>query len=293
MDLRHLRYFIGVAEEENVSKAAAKLYVSQPALSRQIRDLEDELGFALLERTAKSVRLTDAGRFFLEEARAVVQRAQDAVKRGQAFASGEKGEIHVGYAPSLTIEILPRTLRSFQREFPKVRVALHDLSTEEMLAQLRSGILQVALMVQPTRPMLRGLRFVELGCYPMCAAVAPKHPLAKFRTLSLSQILKEPLIGYSRSEYPEYHQEVSRIFAQCKGSPHIVEEHDGVASLMAAVEAGRGLALVPSCLAAMAGNRLKLIPLKPPASVVIVGAVSKADSLTPTTEKFIAATKSP
>src|SRR5512145_2694318 len=99
MELRHLRYFIAVAEAENVSRAALKLHVSQPALSRQIRDLEDELGFLLLERSAKSVRLTEAGRVFLAESRAVLQRAEEAVKTAREMATGTRGELHVGYAP--------------------------------------------------------------------------------------------------------------------------------------------------------------------------------------------------
>src|SRR3989442_10024051 len=125
MDLRHLLYFIGVAEQENVSRAALKLHVSQPALSRQIRDLEGELGFPLFERSAKSVRLTDAGRAFLDEARAVLQRADDAVKAARTIALGGRGELHVGYAPSLTARILPATLRAFQAGLPGVRVRLH------------------------------------------------------------------------------------------------------------------------------------------------------------------------
>src|SRR5437762_12458503 len=100
MELRHLHYFIGVGEEENVSRAALRLHVSQPALSRQVRDLEEELGFLLLERSAKSVRLTEAVRAFLNEARAVLQRADEAVKAARAIAHGGTAEIHVGYAPS-------------------------------------------------------------------------------------------------------------------------------------------------------------------------------------------------
>src|ERR1035437_11094167 len=111
MELRHLRYFVAVAEEENVSRAALKLHVSQPGLSRQIRDLEDEIGFSLLERSAKSVRLTDAGKVFLAESRAVLQHAVDAVKNARVVVTGERGEIHVGYAPSLTVQILPPALR--------------------------------------------------------------------------------------------------------------------------------------------------------------------------------------
>ena len=158
MELRHLRYFIGVAEEENVSRAALKMHVSQPALSRQIRDLEEELGFALLTRGAKSVRLTEAGRVFLAEARAVVQRAEEAVKTAKAAASPGKGELQIGYAPSLTARILPGALRAFHAEEPGVRVRLHDLSTEEMIAGLNQGFLQVAIVARPTaaRARVRG-----------------------------------------------------------------------------------------------------------------------------------------
>src|SRR5215208_3528437 len=114
MELRHLRYFVAVAQEENVSRAALKLHVSQPALSRQIRDLEEELGFLLLERSAKAVRLTEAGREFLAGARRVLQTADEAVTAARETALGGEGELHVGYAPSLTAKILPRILRSFQ-----------------------------------------------------------------------------------------------------------------------------------------------------------------------------------
>src|ERR1700679_3506955 len=127
MELRHLRYYVAVAEEENVSRAALKLHVSQPGLSRQIRDLEDEIGFQLFERSAKALRLTAAGKIFLTEARAVLQRAEDAVKKARAAIGGTQGEIHVGYAPSLTVQILPLMLRAFQGEFPHVRVSLHEI----------------------------------------------------------------------------------------------------------------------------------------------------------------------
>src|SRR5262252_6816760 len=133
MELRHLRYFVAVAELENVTRAAQKLHISQPALSQQIRDLEAELGFALLERSAKSVRLTEAGRTFVSEAKAVLERAEQAVKAAREVATSG-GELHVGYAPTLTARILPQTLRAFQTQFPKIRVRLHDSSTEEMLA---------------------------------------------------------------------------------------------------------------------------------------------------------------
>jgi DNA-binding transcriptional LysR family regulator len=289
MELRHLRYFVAVAEAENVTRAAAKLHVAQPAVSRQIRDLEEELGLALLERTAKSVRLTDAGRVFLEEARAVLQRADDAVKSVQAVAGGTRGQLHVGYAPSLTVQILPRALRRFQAALPGMRVALHDLSTQEMLAGLREGKLHVALMVEPTGAALRGLRFHELARYPMCLAVAPGHRLARQRTVALTKVASEPLIAYSRADYPEYHTGLEKIWAPTGRRPAVVEEHDSVTSLMAAVEAGRGMALVPSCMACLAGPRLKILPLQPATDPVVVGAVCCKVGSSIAAQKFVEA----
>ena len=286
MELRHLRYFVAAAEQENVSRAALKLHVSQPGISRQIHDLEEEIGFPLFERSAKALKLTDAGRKFLDEARAVLQRADEAVKNARAVAGGMGIEIQVGYAPSLTIQILPRALRAFQAKFPKARVALHDLSTEEMLSGLRAGKLQVALMVRSPRKMLRGLQFQELARYPMCAALAPKHPLAEFQTVSLDQLAKEPLIAYSRRDYPEYHDMVKEIFGHGR-LPQIAEEHDSVTSVIAAVESGRGFALVPKCVEFMAGPRVKLIPLAPPPGPIPVGAVWKKG--TNVVKEFIAA----
>jgi DNA-binding transcriptional LysR family regulator len=286
MELRHLRYFIGVAEEENVSRAALKLHVSQPALSRQVRDLENELGFLLLQRSAKSVRLTEAGRAFLIEARAVLQRAEDAVKTARAIATGARGELHVGYAPSLTARFLPRTLRAFQAESPGVRVRLHDLSTEEMLAGLREGALQMAFVVR-LPAMLRGLRFEELARDSFCLAVAPNHPLAGRRTVKLAEIAREPLVTYSRKDYPDAYENLAALFAAIKSKPRIAEEHDSVSSLIAAVEAGNGVAIAVQSLACTAGPRLKLIPFSPAPPPLVVGAAWSNNGLTPAAERFL------
>ena len=287
MELRHLRYFIGVAEEENVSRAALKLHVSQPALSRQIRDLEEELGFSLLERSAKSVRLTEAGRTFLIEARAVLQRAENAVKTARAIATGGSGELHVGYAPSLTARILPQTLRAFQAESATVRVKLHDLSTEEMLAGLREGKLQIAFVVRLTPALLRGLRFEELARDAMCLAVAPRHPLAGRRTVTLAEAAREPLITYSRKDYPDAHENLAALFANIKIKPRIAEEYDSVSSLIAAVEAGNGVAIAPQSLTCTAGPRLKLIPFSPAPAPLVVGAAWAKNGLTAIAERFL------
>ncbi len=291
MELRHLRYFVAAAEEENVSRAALKLHVSQPGISRQIRDLEEEIGFPLFERGAKSLKLTAAGKKFLDEAHAVLQRAEEAVKNARAVAGGTRGEIHVGYAPSLTVQILPQALRTFQAKFPNVRVALHDLSTEEMLSQLRGGKLHLALTVRVPRPMLRGLHFEELARYAMRVAVAPGHPLAQAKSLKLAQMAREPLIALTRDDYPEYHEDLKRLFARDQLKPKVAEEHDGVTSIIAAVEAGRGFALMPECVACMVGPRLKLISLVPAPPEIPVGVTRREGEVSDLIDQFIAAAR--
>ena len=291
MELRHLRYFIAVAEAENVSRAALKLHISQPGLSRQIHDLEAEIGVQLFVRGAQSLKLSAAGKKFLTEARAVLQRAEDAVKTVRSLAGGAFGEIHVGYAPSLTVRILPQALRRFQSEFPRVRVVLHDLSTEQMLTQLRAGELHVALLVRPAQAQLRGLHFEELARYPMCVALAPRHPLARLKNITLARVAQEPLIGYSRKDYPDYHAFLKKLFQPAGVKPHMVEEHDGITSIVAAIESGRGFALVPGCVAGMVGTRLKLIPLAPGGPAIAVGAARKVDAPAVFAEKFIAAAR--
>jgi DNA-binding transcriptional LysR family regulator len=291
MELRHLRYFVAVAEGENVSRAALKLRVSQPGLSRQIRDLEDEIGFQLFERSAKSLRLTAAGAAFLAEARAVLQRAEDAVRKARVVAGGTSGEIHVGYAPSLTVQLLPPMLRAFQGGFPHARVTLHDLSSEEMLAQLGEKKLHVALTVRPPAKMSRGLAFVELARYAMVVAVAPGHPLARLKAVTLRQVAPEPLIGLNRKDYPEYHVETDKLFATVGCKPNVAEEHEGGTGIIAAVEAGRGIALVPSSLACIVGTRVKLLPLKPALPPILAGAVWLKENESELVRRFVAAAK--
>ncbi len=289
MELRHLRYFVAVAEEENVTRAANRLHVSQPSLSRQIRDLEEELGLNFFERTPKSVRLTEAGRIFLVEARAVLDRVAAAERQARMLAVGNYGEIHVGYAPSLTVEILSRALRYFRETCPEVRVHLHDLSTAEMLAGLVDGSLQVALTVEPPRKALRTLDFTPLREYAVCVAVHPDHPVARSRKISRKQVAAERLIAYSRNGYPEYHDWLGRLFSDAK-VPEIAEEHDSSTSLIASVESGRGIALVQRGFESLSGPRLTVRQLDPPPPPFVLGVARRKEIGGESTTRFVAAT---
>lgn len=271
MELRHLRYFVAVAEEENVTRAAARLHVSQPPLSRQLRDLEEELGVVLFDRGPSSLSLTPAGRVFLVEARAVLERVEEARRVAATLVGQKKGELHVGYAPSLTVEILPQALRHFDVLSNGVRVRLHDLSTGEMIEGLRDKTLDVALMIKPRTASLRGLMFEALRKNPVCLAMPATHPLARVSQLGLGRIARERLVVYSKSDYPEYHSWLQQLFGKAKQTPQIGEEHDGATSLIAAVESGRGVALVQQGFECLSGGRLLVRPLAPAPAPFITG----------------------
>ena len=205
--------------------------------------------------------------------------------------SGERGEIHVGYAPSLTIELLPRALRLFRESNGGVRVQLHDLSTEEMLRRLREGGLDVALLVKTSAKSLTGLKFEELHRPAVCVAMHPAHRLARIRKVGIKQLLNERLIAYTRADYPEHHAWLTNLFVPFKRLPQISEEHDSSTSLIASVEAGRGIALVLQGFECLAGPRLKVQPLIPAPPHLAVGVAFQRETNSPTTRSFIVAVK--
>ncbi|HUR59298.1 MAG TPA: LysR substrate-binding domain-containing protein [Opitutaceae bacterium] len=287
MELRHLRYFIAVAHEENVTRAAAKLHVSQPPLTRQIRDLEDELGFMLFTRSGKSLRLTDAGRAFATEAKAVLARLHEGIALARKIALSHTGHLHVGYAPTPSATVLPQALQRFQRRHPAVKVSLHDKSTPQMLAGLRERKLDVALLMEPPKSFRGGIVFEPLQQFRLEIAVAPQHRLARRRRVPVLDLLAEPLVVLSRSEFPDYHELLARVLGRESKRLNIVEECDSGTSLIAAVEAGRGAAITISALAISAGRRLRLLPITPALPPAVMGIAHREGTTDKLTESFV------
>ena len=288
MELRHLRYFVAVAEMENVSRAATqKLYVSQPSLSRQIRDLEEELGVQLVERRAKSVSLTEAGRAFLEKARAILKATDDAVAMVRALAGKHETELHVGDFPLTTAGLMPDLLRSYQKAMPNVQVKLHDWPVEKNIAGVREGRLQLAIIIPPLKSnSLDELNFEELLTVRVCLAVSSNHPFARRKAVPLADAAREPFIGLMREEYPRYQEYLAAIFARVNDKPRIVEEHDGWAGVFSAVDAGTGVAIVSDAFTYAFGDRVKLLRLTPEPKRVALGILTRKGRLSPAAEKF-------
>ena len=215
MELRHLRYFVEVAEIENVSRAALKLHISQPAVSRQIRDLENEIGLPLLKRNGKTVRLTDAGRVFLYEARAILKKTDDAVLKTRVAAGKHKTELNVGDFPLVAARVMPRLLQEYRKTMPNVQVTLHDWPVEKEIAAVRNGQLQLAIIIPPlTGSWRRELRFRELETIRVCLAVSCNHPFARRKSVSLAEAAREPFVGLLHDEYPQHRVYVKAIFAR-------------------------------------------------------------------------------
>ena len=287
MELRHLRYFLAVAEALNFTKAAALLRVAQPALSRRVQDLEDEIGVDLLKRSPRGVVLTAEGKVFLEKTRQILKLADESVEQVRALARGEEGELHMGYAPAPTVEILPPALAAFQKAFPRVRVLLHDFSEQELIEGLRNGRLELALMPRGTGSQSVDLEFETLRSYPICVAVAPTHRFARLKTITLEMVATEAMIGFNRKDYPEYYVGLDRIFEPLGIKPRIVVECDSSSSLITEIETGRGVAIASPVLRHASGKRLLYRPLTGTTEVLSVG-IARAikGDVTPAGEKF-------
>jgi DNA-binding transcriptional LysR family regulator len=288
MELRHLRYFVAVAEALNFTRAATRLRLAQPALSRQVSDLEDELGVDLLRRTSHGVLLTEEGKLYLEEARGILKRAADSVTKVRALARGELGELQVGYVPPLELHILPRALAEFHHTTPGVKVVLHDRGSDELCEELRRGLLHLALMMQPSEELITGIEFEEIGRYPFFVAMAAGHSLTKLKAISLQTLAPQSLVVLDRRKNSEFHRILKRVLSPLR--PNIATETDSVNSLITEVSIGKSVAVVSQLFKEAIGQRLLYRRLVNAQVSMCVGiARAKNGDLPPAGEKLCAA----
>jgi DNA-binding transcriptional LysR family regulator len=287
MELRHLRYFLAAGGASNFTKAASQLRVAQSALSRQVQDLEDEIGVELLRRSPRGVTLTAEGKLFLDEVRELLKRTDESVEKVRALARGEYGELRVGYLSTPTVEILPPAIAAFRKSVPRTKVLLYDLSSDELITGLRNGILELAIMVQPIDEQAAGIEFELLRNYPLCVAVAPAHPFAHLKSVPLEKVAAEPLIGLCRKGFPEYHINLNRVFAPIGAKPRFAVECDSGNSLIIEVEAGGGIAPSIPMFKLVTGKRLLYRPVTGTTELTSIGiARATKRDVTPAGEKF-------
>src|SRR3984893_18515632 len=271
MELRHLRYFLAVGEASNFTKAAAQLRVAQPALSRQVKNLEDEIGVDLLRRSPRGVALTTEGKLFLVEVRELLTRTDESVEKVRALVRGEYVELRVGYAPIPAVEILPRAIAAFRKSTPHAKVSLYDLSNDELITGLRNGTLDLAITAQLEGTQIAGIEFELLRTYPFCVALAATHPFARLKSVPLQKVAAEPLVGVSLRDFPEYYRNLDRIFAPSGVKQRIAVECDTTSSSLIEVEAGHGIALCLPILKLVTGKRLLYRPVTGGTEMVAIG----------------------
>jgi DNA-binding transcriptional LysR family regulator len=264
MDLRQLRYFQAVAEELSFSKAARRLRIAQPALSRVVRDLEDELGAPLLERSRRRVQLTEAGAVLLHEAGVVLLRFDEAMRRVRRTIRGEEGEIRVGYIGAPTAAFLGRLVAEYRRQFPRVTVHLEERTPERVCEMIAAGRLSLGL----TRPVLAhealGLRTLLLRRERLCAVLPAVHPLAAKKRLRWADLAGHPLVILSRREGGSLHDEIMAACREACVEPQVAHTPSVVSTVLSYVEAGAGLGVIAESVSALGvGTPLVFHPLHP------------------------------
>ena len=246
MELRHLRYFVMVAEELHFGRAAERLHIAQPPLSQQIRQLEEELGVQLFLRTRRSVHLTEAGQAFLGEAKQVLEQTQHAVQVAQRTERGEQGQIVIGFVGSATYSIFPKLLHEFRERFPAVNIVLREMTTGQQVHALREERIHLGLLRPPAARDFLILEALEREA--LIVALPEQHRLAEHEALTVSELAGEPFVLFPRHLGSGFYDTILSLCQQAGFSPDIVQEAIQMQTLVGLVAAGFGVSLVPASM---------------------------------------------
>ncbi|EIP99240.1 transcriptional regulator [Opitutaceae bacterium TAV1] len=248
MELRHLRYFAAVAQESSFRRAATRLHVAQPALSKQIRDLEHEVGVELLERDTTGARLTDAGTVFLAEVERVLEQVRQAVEFAREAKQGKRGQLTIGNVGTMSASFMPASLAAFREKYPDVDVALREMRSLDQINALTSGTIQIGFAGSiGTAIPEEDVEMLPVLQSPMRVILARAHPLAANPTLSFTQLLDERLLGVADPKRvgPDHGELIRGLFTKRGMRPGIVKRVDSLESLLALVAGQQGVSIMP------------------------------------------------
>lgn len=310
VELRHLRYFVAVAEELSFTRAAERLHIAQPPLSTQIRNLERELGVALFDRSRRQVALTDAGELLLEESRRLLTQIEQALSATRTAGVGEAGRLTIGFIPSASTSTLPGHLRAFRRRHPGVELFLRELPPDELAAQLHAGALDLCFLYLPFDD--PRLEQVVVARERLVAALPEDHRLAGAERprsrrarrgaaggdaasaagppIRIADLRDEPFVLPARHHMPGLH---ARVLAACRDGggfePEPVQRDVWLMqTVLGLVAAGLGVALVPESVRGLNRTGVAFRPLRDAGAPVELGAVWRADDASPTLRNFVA-----
>ena len=263
MELRHLRYFVAVAEELSFSRAADRLHMAQPPLSQQIRQLEEELGVQLFARTKRRVELSEAGRAVLPEARRVLVQAESVAGTARRFVAGEIGNLKVGFSGAAAYAVMPAILRTFRARFGQVSLILEEHSTEQQIALLASHALDAGLVRLPVASAPAALEFKTIVREPLLLAMPHQHRLGRKRTVAVTALAAEPFIVVSRHAAPGLYDQIETVCRRAGFKPLIAQQATEIQTIVGLVSAGMGIAIVPASVRGLQGGRVIYRPLAP------------------------------
>ena len=283
MELRHLRYFVAVAEELHFGRAAARLHIAQPPLSQQILRLEAELGVELLRRNRRSVQVTDAGRLLLEHAKPLLAQADHLEQLLRHASQGEVGRLSVGFVGSASYEALPRILREFRDRHPQVELRLEELTTAAQASALNGGRIDVGLVRPPVDSSLELTPLVEER---LVAALPDSHPLARRKRVPVAALADEPFVLVPRRLGTGLYDDVLAVCREAGFSPHVVQEASEMQTIVSLVSAGIGVSLVPQSVETFSPPRVAYRPLSGPNASLEIALARRPGDRSPLVERF-------
>ena len=285
MELRHLRYFVAVAEELHFGRSAERLHMTQQPLSQQIRQLETELGVLLFHRNKRRVQLTEPGLAFLGEARQILQKAAQAIDMVRQVAQGESGRLKVGFSGFATYSILPKVLRIFRERFPQVELELEEMTTSVQVQALQDHQIHLGLMIPPVPDATLTLELILQE--PFVVILPETHSLATQPELALRALANESFILVSRHLEPGYYDQCISLFQQAGFSPKVIQKASQKQTILGLVSAGMGVSLAPASIRNIRRTGVLYTTLITPMSEVELAAVWRQDEPSPILQKFL------
>ncbi|HBK21470.1 MAG TPA: LysR family transcriptional regulator [Planktothrix sp. UBA10369] len=287
MELRHLKYFVAVAEDLNFSRAAVRLYISQPALSRQIKDLENELSVMLFLRQSDGLKLTEAGKFFLEQAKDILNRSYISVQTIKTHYTNQDQPLVIGYIPTILQSFLGQTLQNFGLAYPEIAVSFREISPSDQVKALRDGGINIAFMGNPPDNLEAEFMIKCIKKVPIVALLSNQHPLADQASINLAELASEKFIGMSEETFPGRNDRIHDV-CRCAGfTPNLHLFADSHASMIALVATGQGVAIMPSEAEALPHPQTVFVKLHHPLYYSRSTAVWRKETPAKSLDKFL------
>ena len=286
MELRHLRYFIAVAEELHFGRAAKRLAMSQPPLSQQIKLLEEEIGVVLFLRTKRQVELTAAGEVFLGEARKAIVQAELAIRAARRAARGEIGQLAVGFVSSAVYGQIPSIFRLMRSRYPGVSLLLQDLTSEEQVEAVKANRIDIGL-VRPPVLAAESLAMRIIWRETLMVALPVGNPLAREAEIAMESLAEESFIQIPRHVAPGFYDQCIRICAQAGFAPKIVQEARTTPTIVSLIAGGMGVSILPSSLKSLQRSGVVYRPLKTPAPTTDMAVIWRPADESPTLRSFL------